>query len=475
MVELLAPDICIIGAGSGGLSVAATAAGFGVSTVLVEQGKMGGDCLNTGCIPSKALIEAARAAHAIARARHFGIFVRGAEIDFHKVNQHVHDVITAIAPNDSKERYRGLGVRVIEGKARFTDPETVMVGDEISIKARRYVIAAGSSPALPDIPGLKSTPHYTNETIFDLGVRPEHLVILGAGAMGIELAQAYRRLGAAVTIFDVAQPLAREDAECARVVLDQLLREGIELRSNCTVERIESEGTKVKLVVRGEAGAETLGGSHLLLATGRRANIDRLGLDQAGIRYDSRGIVVDSGLKTANKRVYAIGDIAGGAQFTHLANYHAGLVIRNALFRWPVRVDTTMVPRVTFTDPELAHVGLTENDARERRYRFRVLRSAFHENDRAQTARETRGHIKVITTARGRILGATIVGPAAGELIAPWCLAVRQKVNIRAFAALVLPYPTLAETGKRAAIAYFMPGLRNMWVQRLIALVRRFR
>ena len=473
MTELLTPDICVIGAGSGGLSVVAAAAAFGVSAVLIEKGKMGGECLNAGCVPSKSLIEAARAAHAIARARGFGIFVRGADVDFAKVSAHVHDVIAAIAPNDSKERYRGLGVQVIEGAGHFHDAETVAVGDAVRIKARRFVIATGSSPSLPPIAGLASTPHYTNETIFDLSMRPEHLVVIGAGAIGLELAQAYRRLGAAVTVLDMAQALAREDAECAAVVLDQLAREDIALRENCEVLRTESSGAKVNVIVRGKGGEETIAASHLLVATGRRANTDGLGLEQAGIRCDGRGIVVDRRLKTANKRVYAIGDVAGGAQFTHLANYHAGLVIRNALFRWPARVDNSIVPRVTFTDPELAQIGLTETEARERRLRFRVLRSAFCENDRAQTARETRGHIKVITTAGGRILGATIVGAAAGELIAPWCLAVTQKLNIRALAGLVLPYPTLAEVGKRAAIAYFIPGLRNKWVQRSIALVSR--
>jgi pyruvate/2-oxoglutarate dehydrogenase complex dihydrolipoamide dehydrogenase (E3) component len=474
MTELLTPDICVIGAGSAGLSVAAAAAAFGVSAVLIEEGKMGGDCLNAGCIPSKSLIEAAKHARAIARARSFGISVRGTDVDFDKVSKHVQAVVDAIAPNDSKERYGGLGVRVIEGAARFTDPETVMVGEQITVKARRFVIATGSCPSLPPIPGLASTPHFTNETIFTLSVRPEHLVVIGAGAMGLELGQAFRRLGAAVSVLDIAQPLAREDSECVRVVLDQLAREGIALRSNCAVVRVENHASKIKLTVRDEAGEESITASHLLVAVGRRANADELGLEHAGIAHDARGILVDKHLKTANKRVYAIGDVAGGAQFTHLASHHAELVVRNALFRLPVRFDETMVPRVTFTDPELAHVGLTESEVRDRRYRFRVLRSAFHENDRAQAARETHGHIKVITTIRGRILGATIVGPAAGELIVPWCLALSKRLNIRTFAGLIVPYPTLAEVGKRAALAYFMPGLRHRWVQRIIVFMRRF-
>jgi pyruvate/2-oxoglutarate dehydrogenase complex dihydrolipoamide dehydrogenase (E3) component len=473
MTELLTPDICVIGAGSGGLSVAAAAAAFGVSTVLIEKDKMGGECLNTGCVPSKSLIEAARHAHAIARGSAFGISVRGLDIDFARVREHLQDVIASIAPNDSKERYGGLGVRVITGVARFTDPETVQVGNEIRIKARRFVIATGSSPSLPTIPGLAATPHLTNETIFQLSARPEHLVVIGAGAVGLELAQAYRRLGSMVTVIDIAEPMAREDGECVRVVLDALAREGIALRPNCAVVRVEhAEGT-VKVVVRTQTGEESISASHLLVATGRRPNTKGLELDHAGIRHDARGILVDKCLKTANKRVYAIGDVAGGAQFTHLANFHAGLVIRNALFRLPVKVNESIVPRVIFTDPELAHVGLTEGEVRNRGYRFRVLRSPFYDNDRAQTAGERVGHIKVITTARGRILGATIVGPLAGELIAPWCLAISQKLNIRAVAGLVLPYPTLGEIGKRAAIAYFMPALSHRWVRRVIAFMRR--
>jgi pyruvate/2-oxoglutarate dehydrogenase complex dihydrolipoamide dehydrogenase (E3) component len=474
MTESLTPDICVIGAGSGGLSVAAVAAAFGVPVVLIEKSKMGGECLNSGCIPSKSLIEAARHAHAIARAGAFGIAVRGAEVDFEKVAKHVQDVIAAIAPNDSSERYGGLGVRVLAGTARFIDCETVQVGEETRVKARRFVIATGSSPLLPSIPGLAGTPHFTSETIFQLSVRPEHLVVIGGGAIGLELAQAYRRLGSRVTVIDIAEPLPREDAECMRVVLDALVCEGIALRTSCTVIRIESAGGMVNVFLSAPTGDESITASHLLVATGRRPNIEDLNLERAGIRHDSRGILVNKRLKTANKRVYAIGDVTGRAQFTHLANYHAGLVIRNALFRLPVAVNETIVPRVTFTDPELAHVGRTESEVRNRGYRFCVLRSPFHENDRAQTARERVGHIKVITTKRGRILGATIVGPSAGELIAPWCLAISHKLNIRALARVVLPYPTLGEIGKRAALAYFVPALSHRWVQRVIAFMRRF-
>jgi pyruvate/2-oxoglutarate dehydrogenase complex dihydrolipoamide dehydrogenase (E3) component len=478
MAEILTPDICVIGAGSGGLAVAAAAAAFGVPVVLVEKGKMGGDCLNTGCVPSKSLIAAGKHARALARANAFGVSARGINIDFAGVHKHVHEVIAAIEPNDSRERFAALGVRVIEGAARFRDAQTVTVsrscGGEIEIRARRFVIATGSSPALPPIPGLDGTAHLTNETVFDLTARPDHLIVIGAGPLGLELAQAFRRLGSAVTVLEAGQPLAREDPECAGVVLEALAREGVDIRTGAAVARVAAADGQVTVVVCGDGGEETLRASHLLLATGRRANTDGLGLDAAGIDHDSAGIAVDKGLKTANKRVYAIGDVAGGAQFTHLANYHAGLVIRNALFRLPVRVNEDAVPRVTFTDPELAHVGLTEAQARGRGVDFRVLRWPYHENDRAQAERDTRGHIKIITSRHGRILGASIVGAAAGELITTWTLAIGRGLNVRALAGIIVPYPTLAEVGKRAAMTYFTLGLTSGFVQRIIAWLRRF-
>jgi len=435
---------------------------------------MGGECLNTGCVPSKSLIAAGKRARVLAEAGAFGVSARAGEVDFGSVHKHVHDVIAAIAPNDSKERFTGLGVRVIEGAARFKNKRTVVVGEGTEIRARRFVIATGSSPMLPPIPGLAETPHLTNETVFDLTTRPEHLIVIGAGPIGLELAQAFRRLGSAVTVLEAAQPLAREDAECAAVVLDALAHEGVDISSGVAVVRVEGGDAKVKVIVRDGEAERTIEGSHLLVAAGRRANADDLALERAGIKHDGHGIAVNKRLKTANKRVYAIGDVAGQGQFTHLANYHAGLVIRNALFRQRVEVNEDVIPRVTFTDPELAHVGLTEAEARARRLRIRVLRWPYHENDRAQAERETQGHIKVVTDAKGRILGATIVGATAGELVTAWTLAISERLNIRAFAGIIIPYPTLAEIGKRAAITYFTPSLTNSWVRRIIGLLRRF-
>lgn len=473
MAEVLKPDICVIGAGSGGLSVAAAAAAFGVPVVLIEKGKMGGDCLNYGCVPSKALLAAAKHASEPRRATPFGLTLPRAEIDFAKVNAHVKTVIAAIAPNDSKERFTGLGVQVIEGAARFKDATTVTVGDRFEIKARRFVIATGSSPAVPPIPGLAEAPYLTNETIFELKRCPEHLVIIGAGPIGLELAQAFRRLGAKVTVLEAAAPLAKDDPECAAIVLEHLAREGIAIRSGVKVTRIGHTDGKIQAIIETSGAEETIEASDLLIAAGRHANVEGLDLEKAGITCGPAGIAVDKGLKTTNKKVYAIGDAAGG-HFTHAANYHAGIVIRNALFRLPAKASDGLIPWVTFTDPELAHVGLTEGQARERHKQIRVLRWPYHENDRAQAERETHGHIKVITAKNGRILGATIVGAQAGELITTWTLALSRGLNIRAMTGIVVPYPTLSEIGKRAAISYFSPSLNNPRLRHLINFLRRF-
>jgi pyruvate/2-oxoglutarate dehydrogenase complex dihydrolipoamide dehydrogenase (E3) component len=474
MTETLTPDICILGGGPGGLSVAAAAAAFGVPTVLIERGKMGGDCLNTGCVPSKSLLAAARRAELMRNAGLFGLNVQGIGVDFAKVHDHVHSVIAALAPADSRERFTGLGVRVIRQHGQFKDRNTVTAGDA-EIRARRFVIATGSVPAVPPIPGLDDGPFLTNENVFDLKERPEHLIVIGAGPVGLELAQAFRRLGSSVTVLEAAQPLANDDPECVAVVLDRLEREGIVIRSGVKVTGIARAGGVVTATIETSGVEQTITGSHLLVAVGRRPQINELGLEAAGIRHDHRGIIVNDRLKTSNWRVYAIGDCAAGHQaLTHAANYHAGLVIRNALFRLPVRADSSAIPWATYTDPELAQSGLTEAQARARRMKIRVARWPYHDNDRAQIERDSHGHIKVVTTRKGKIVGATIVGAQAGELIALWALAIAQGLNIRALTNVVLPYPTLSELGKRAAIDFFTPNLTKPWVRRIIGWMRIF-
>jgi pyruvate/2-oxoglutarate dehydrogenase complex dihydrolipoamide dehydrogenase (E3) component len=472
VAETLTPDICVIGAGSGGLSVAAAAAAFGVPVVLIEKAEMGGDCLNTGCVPSKALLAAAKHAAQIRDGEKFGVSAQGAAVDFRQVHSHVHRVIAAIVPVDSEERFTGLGVRVIRAAARFKDRHTVVAG-EFEIRARRFVVATGSKAAVPPIPGLDTVPYLTNETIFDLTKLPQHLMVIGGGPIGIELAQAFRRLGSDVTVLEAAQPLAKDDPECAGLVLDSLARDGVTIRAGVKVGHVARQGDSIAVTLSANGKDETVEGSHLLVATGRKATTDGLGLDLAGIETDRKGIVTDARLRTSNRRVYAVGDVAGRLQFTHAANYYAGIVIRNALFRLPAKANDDVVPWVTYTEPELAQTGLTENQARKRGIKVRIVRWPYHDNDRAQAERQTRGHIKVVTDRRGRILGATIVGAQAGELITTWTLAIAQRLNIRAFAGIVVPYPTLSEIGKRAAIDYFAPGLTSPWVRRIIRWLRK--
>ncbi len=475
MAETLKPDICVIGGGSGGLSVAAAAATFGVSTVLVERAKMGGDCLNSGCVPSKALLAAAKHATLARSAPAFGMKA-SVSVDFAKVHDHVRQVIAAIAPTDSVERFAGLGVRVLQGQAKFKDRRTVTVGDDYEIRARRFVIATGSTAALPPIPGLDKGPYLTNERIFDLTTLPQRLIVIGAGPIGLEMAQAFRRLGSQVTVLEAASPLAKDDPEAAAIVLAQLEREGVIIKSGVKVGHVDHMGHSVAVTLEGGADEDMVEGTHLLVAAGRKPVTDGLDLEAAGVRYDRTGIQVNKKLKTSNRRIYAIGDVAAGQlQFTHAANYHAGLVIRNALFRLPVRVSNDAIPWVTYTEPELAQAGLTEAQARARGIKnIRILRWPYHDNDRAQAERETHGHIKVVTDKKGKILGATIVGAQAGELVATWILAISQGMNIRALTGVVLPYPTLSEIGKRAAIDFFVPRLTRPLLRRIIAWLRIF-
>jgi len=473
MAEQLTPDLCVIGAGSGGLSVAAAAAQFGVDVVLVERSKMGGDCLNYGCVPSKSLIAAAKRAQTMRSSGPFGIKPLEPAIEFDRVHDHIHEVIAAIAPNDSVERFTGLGVNVIKGEARFRDKETVVV-DGREIKARRFVIASGSSPALPPIPGIERVPYFTNETIFDNKQKIDKLIIVGGGPIGMELAHAFRRLGSEVVVLEAFKPLAKEDPELAEVVLRQLESEGVEIIPDARVERFEPFGDSVQVVFASGGQSYSIDGSHLMLATGRRPNIEKLNLDGAGIRHDRGGIKVGAGLRTSNKRVYAIGDVIGALQFTHVANYHASVVIKNALFRLPAKVNNDVLPRVTFTDPELAQVGLTEEEAREKHGNVHVYRWPYSENDRAQAERATDGFVKVITTKRGKVLGASMVGEHAGELIQMWGLAMQKKMKIGAMASIVSPYPTLAEINKRAAINFYLPSMTSPIIRRVIGLARKF-
>nr|WP_321461707.1 FAD-dependent oxidoreductase [uncultured Cohaesibacter sp.] len=487
MSEQIQADICVIGAGSGGLTVAAAAAAFGEKVVLLEKNQMGGDCLNAGCVPSKALIAAARHAHGMRQANLFGISSVEPRVDFQAVHDHVHSVINAIAPNDSVERFEGLGVRVIRQAGLFKDARTLVTADgEIEIRARAFVIATGSSASIPAIAGIETVACLTNETIFSLTERPRHLVIIGGGPIGVELAQAHRRLGSAVTILEADSLLSREDPELSSLVIDQLKREGITIHEGVTIEHIEplaGEQTAphaARLHIRQggqaqEAGsADVIEASHLLVAAGRKPNVDGLALENAGIRFDAHGIAVNAKMKTSNRRVYAIGDVTGGMQFTHVAGYHAGLVVRNILFKLGAKENLHILPRVTFSDPEMAHVGYSEDQARQKFRKIRVLRWPYAENDRAQADRSTIGFIKIITNRKGLVLGASVVGANAGEIINMWSLIVAQKMNIKAVTGYVSPYPTYAEIGRRAAISAFGELPARPAIRKLLSFLKIF-
>ncbi len=432
---------------------------------------MGGDCLNHGCVPSKALLAAAKAAHAMTAGARFGITPVTPEIDFGRVKDHVAGTIAAIAPVDSQERFERLGVRVIRDWARFTSPDEVQAGGDM-IRARRFVIATGSRPVVPPIPGIETVPYLTNETIFPLRDKPEHLLVLGGGPIGMEMAQAHRRLGCRVTVIEGSTALGREDPELAAVVRDSLRGEGVEIVENSSVAAVSStDGVTATL-----ADGRRVTGSHLLVAAGRRVALERLELEAGRIAHDKRGVTVGPGLRsTTNRRVYAVGDAAGGAQFTHLAGYHAGVVIRQVVFGLPAKASMRAIPRATYTDPELAQVGLTEAEARkEYGSGVSVLRWPYHDNDRAQAEGKTAGLVKLVVV-KGRPVGVGIVGAQAGELIALWALALSAGLKLGKVAGMVAPYPTLGEVSKRAAGAYFSPKLfDNPVVKRVVGLVQRF-
>ncbi|MBT4006951.1 MAG: FAD-dependent oxidoreductase [Rhodospirillales bacterium] len=476
MADIIKADLCIIGGGSGGLSVAAGAAQMGAKCVLVEKAKMGGDCLNTGCVPSKSLLAAAHTAHDARHGARFGIDAGEVKADFARVHDHVHGVIASIAPHDSVERFEELGVQVISAAAEFTGPRDLIAG-EAHIQARRYVIATGSRAFVPPIPGLDSVAYFTNETIFDLTDCPRHLIVIGGGPIGLEMAQAHRRLGAEVTVIEGLTIMNKDDPELVEVVRSAMKNEGLALYEGAKVSSVEKadNGELRVSFEKTDGGIGEITGSHLLVAVGRAPNVQNLGLDAAGITHSPRGIEVDARLRTSNKRIFAIGDVAGGYQFTHVAGYHAGVVIRNALFRLPAKADHSAIPWVTYSAPELAHVGLSEADAKEQfGDSVQVLRAEFSENDRARAERATDGLLKAVVTKKGKVLGASIVGAHAGELILPWVFAVQGKLKVKDMASVIAPYPTLSEITKRAAGSFYTPSLFSDRTRRLVRFLGRF-
>ena len=464
-------DILVIGAGSGGLSVAAGASQMGADVVLLEGHKMGGDCLNYGCVPSKALIASAKAAQSQRNSEIYGVASQIPQVDYAAAKDHVARVIEQIAPVDSQERFEGLGVRVIREFGRFVAPQTVEAG-AYQIKARRVVLATGSRPLVPPIPGLETVPYLTNETLFELRDQPDHLIILGGGPIGIEMAQAHVRLGSKVTVIEGAKALGKDDPELAKILLDSLREEGVEIVEGALATAVH--GAEGQVTVETENG-QSFTGTHLLVAVGRKSNTEQLNLSVAGIEETPTGIKVDESLRTTNRKVYAIGDVAGGQQFTHVAGYHAGVVIRSALLGLPSKARTDHIPWVTYADPELAQIGLTEAQA-STKYgdRMEVARFEYAHNDRAIAERKTKGLIKVMVV-KGRPIGVSIVGHQAGELINVWALAIANRLKMAQISAMVSPYPTVAELNKRAAGAYFTPRLfDNPTLKKVVQAVQKW-
>ncbi|MCC6193072.1 MAG: mercuric reductase [Burkholderiales bacterium] len=467
-------DIVVIGGGSGGLVVAAGGATLGAKVALVERHRLGGDCLWTGCVPSKTLIKSARGAYEMRHADRWALSPADPAPDLARVMTRVRDVIAQIEPNDSPERFRGLGVDVVFGDGRFVAPDAFEVAGR-RLTAKTFVIATGSRPLVPPIPGLDTVPYLTNETVFDLREPVPSLLVVGGGPIGCELAQAFRRLGSEVAVVDMAPSiLPREDPDLVAVVRDQMATEGIRLHLDSTLAKVSGRTGDIAATVKRRDGTETtLAATHLLIAAGRTLNVDGLGLDAAGVAMERGRIVVDDRLRTSRRHIYVAGDAAGGAQFTHLAEHHAGIVLRHAIFHLRWTKPSSVLPWCTYTDPELARVGLSETDAKDQRIEHRVYRFPFADIDRARTEGETEGFAKIVTTPKGKLLGAGIVGPHAGELIAEYGLALAKGMKAKDISEVIHTYPTLASISRRVADQRMKEGLTpttKWWIKRLFGL-----
>ncbi|HEY8191157.1 MAG TPA: FAD-dependent oxidoreductase, partial [Alphaproteobacteria bacterium] len=422
---------------------------------------------------SKALLAAAKTAQGFREAGAFGIAAMEPQVDFSAVQAHVRDVIGTIEPHDSVARFEGLGVKVFRGAARFKNSTTIEVNGQ-EITARHFAIATGSRAVIPKIAGLDPQKVLTNENIFELREKPEHLIIIGGGPIGMEMAQAHRRLGCAVTVLDMGTVLPKDDQALAAIVRGALEEEGVTIIERAHIREVIHGTEDITVHIEKDDAQRVITGSHIMAAAGRAVNVDGLGLEQAGVAYDAKGIRTDKRLRTSRKHIFAAGDVTGGPQFTHVAGYHAGIIIRNIIFKIPAKVNYSALPWVTYTDPELAHAGMTEAVARAAHGDdTKTVTWKLKENDRAQAERRTDGMIKVVTRGNGRIIGASIAAPGAGEMIGLWTLAISQKMKIGAVAGMIAPYPTISEISKRAAGVFYTPALFSARTRRITGLLRK--
>jgi pyruvate/2-oxoglutarate dehydrogenase complex dihydrolipoamide dehydrogenase (E3) component len=449
-------DIGIIGGGAAGLTVAAGAAQFGAKTILIEKsGRLGGDCLHYGCVPSKTLIRTASVWAHTRRSSEFGLpGLSLPPVHLGKVMDRVRSVIDTIQRHDSPDRFCTLGAAVRFGKPTFTDDHEVDVeGNRISAKS--WIIATGSGPALPPVEGLAGIPYWTNETVFSQRELPGRLIVLGGGPVGLEIAQAFQRLGSQVTIVEfLGQILGPEDPDIADILRTRLIAEGIEIHTNTAAIKVESAGGVIRLLAgpsQGEGSRQVIEGDAILVATGRNPNVEDLGLYAAGVNYSSKGISTNERMKTNISHIYACGDVNGVLPFTHVAGYEAGIAVSNAVLHLPFKADYRKAGWCTYTDPEVASIGLNEKRAQKEGTEYRVIEETFRTNDRALAEGETQGIIKILVDPKGRILGAQIIGPRAGELIHEWILSMTAGVKLSTIAGMVHLYPNLSEISKKVA------------------------
>ncbi|MEM1037187.1 MAG: FAD-dependent oxidoreductase [Pseudomonadota bacterium] len=469
----LKADLIVIGGGSGGLSAAAGAAMLGLNVILYEKAEMGGDCLNYGCVPSKALLTTAKYAQSARESAKFGVTSGDPVVDWEGVKAHVRKAIDTIAPVDSQERFEGLGVTVIREHAQFQDKKTV-VSATTEATAKRIIVSTGSRAFIPPIPGLSETPYITNETVFSLPEQPEHLVILGGGPIGMEMAQAFHRLGSKVTVIEMGRAMANADADHAKIAVDAIREEGVTVLEGHKAAQVSGSAGAITVETESDDGGQSVTGSHLLVAVGRRAVLEGLELEKADVAFDGRGIQVSDKLRSvSNPRVWALGDVAGQGQFTHLAGWHASVFTRRAFFKQGSKASDLPLPAVTYVSPEVAQVGLTEAEAREQ-YGDSVSVSSFpfHENDRAIAEGKTLGEAKLIIR-KGKLLGASVVGEGAGDIIQIVGYGMSNKLGVQSLTNFISPYPTRAEIVKRAASAHFTPTVFGKASKTLVSLLQR--